>query len=234
LLHRESLVEAYKLGVGMKGEDDDNDDSVGAAIQRGLEYMQRQDFRSDWKVEKTKPDINAVVTVVLDGSGSTAPYLKLLRGMVFDLRMLMKANYPRVRFEFVMFSGDARRFKEEEEEEFWQSFPGGGTNYQAGWETALSTLDKEYPRANWDRYLVTAGDFEDFGDVRKVGAFYDKILDEIEFHANVMVGARGQPDLWKWVLDRSRRDERVGSVDLTGRAAATIGDFRKLLKNPEN
>ena len=213
-----------------EGKDPSYDLTEAAAV--GFAYMQPN---VDWVVKgtkyKPKPDINAVVTFVLDASGSTASHYQAFKKMVFDFKALIKSNYKEVKFNFVVFDSES---KEVDEEQFFRIKLGGGTDYATGLNHVLQIQQEKYPIANWDRFSFFFGDLED-GNMERSLALLQELVDESSYVGMVRGSDWGMgTNALRSGAEQMHADSKYfGYVDLDKRKEVTIEDLRKLLKNDQ-
>jgi hypothetical protein len=236
MLPAQILMNAVKKGIGATGEFSPDDVDMADLAEVGIPWMHP---RQDWVVksmkEKPVPDINAVVTFVMDASGSTKPYWDIYKRMIFDLKTLIKHNYSNVVFRWVVFDTAAKIV--DGEKEFFQIQLGGGTSYKAGVDKVRELQEESYPRGEWDRFSFFFGDMDDFGD-EGAGAFRS-LVEESEFVGALRTGPEsvyypelnGLYDLNDELKALSEEDSGFGYVDLGARRNYNIEDLRRLLKN---
>ncbi len=196
-------------------------------VEEGFMMLQ---LNRDWVVkaqkEKPKPDLNAVVTFVVDGSGSTAPYYPQFKRMVFDLKTLLKYSYRQLVFKFVVFDTNAH---EVAEEKFFRIRLGGGTSHLSGIEKVESIYQNHFPRSQWDRFTFFFGDLEEGGQV--VDGF-QRLSESSEYVGVVKAGSAEQYyDLPQKLKNLSEDSSRIGYVDIGEDAQYDLEHLKKLLKN---
>ncbi|MBY0369321.1 SpoVR family protein [bacterium] len=189
---------------------------------------------SDWHVrdhdEEKRPEINAQVTYVLDGSGSMmGERLRVAKKVAYDLKVLLEQKYPKVVFRYVIFDSAAHVYVDAEE--FFSREFGGGTDYATGLRKVVK-VQEDFPRAKWDRYVVGLGDLEDF-DIPETISALAKVLEQTEFTAFVKTARAG----WTSELEKHMRrleadDPYFGFHDLDNSLNYSPIIFRRLFKKP--
>ncbi len=230
---------AYGLGLytdeaedSVDGGEEDEEDPADI-ILRGLEIIRPSDIVVESFSKTKEPDINAQVTIAMDLSGSMIPYYAVAKKVIYDLKALLAANYPKLVFRFVVFDSEAHAY--EDEDEFFRAKLGGGTNYKAGFEKVLE-VQEEFPIAKWDRFVVAIGDLEDFFDPSELSPTVDQVYDQSSYMGVVKVGRYWEGfenKLAEFFQQMSSSRDWLGYVDLEDRDNPRIEDFRKLFKNDE-
>lgn len=234
LLPLEVLLNASKKGAG-KSASRDEDLALGdfeSWIEEGLTALLPEDF----VVRKTKvlpkPDMNAVITFVMDQSASVAGFLGYLKRMSFDIKTLVKTSYKGVQFRFVVFDSAAHDLKSDENK-FFRAQLGGGTSYAEGLKKVNEIYASEYPRSQFDRYTLIYGDLEDF-DVPQTMQEAQKIINQGEFvgwvHASRYDVDTG---LGAYAFELSETNPYVGYVQIRDPKNYSIKDIKVLFKNEE-
>jgi uncharacterized sporulation protein YeaH/YhbH (DUF444 family) len=173
--------------------------------------------------------MNAVMTFVMDGSGSFMDYYEMARRMIYDMKVLLKQNYKAVEFRFVVFDMKAH---EVTEKQFFTIQLGGGTSYAEGVKLAHGIFENNYPRNEWDRFTTILGDLEDSPE--QAMSEMKSLADDSEYVA-VVRGSEweGMDELKNQVQAESQNSPYFGFVDLGKRKVYDINDLRKLFKNEE-
>lgn len=232
LLPDEIINNAIKRGVGVGyGEGIDPFDDLSLALEMGFERLQPRDIVVKSKVPKKVPDTKAVVTFVLDASGSTANYMEAFKRFVYDMEAVVRANYKGFAFKYILFDTQAHVMKTKKD--FFRAQLGGGTYYSVGIKKAKEVFEKEFPRSQWDRYTFILGDMEDF-DSNQAMADIKILLDNSEYFGAV-AGLHGSGD-WAalhaplWGLSQSA--ENVGYTVISSDGTYSIHNIKEVLKNP--
>lgn len=236
LLPDEVLNNAMKRGVGViageEGEDPFED--LTDTLEAGFERLQPKDIVVKSKVPDKKPDIKAVVTFVLDASGSTANYMEAFKRFVYDVESLVRASYKGFAFRYIIFDTEAHVLKNKRD--FFRAELGGGTLYSAGIKKAQELFEKEYPWASWDRYTFLLGDMDDFSPEQ---AFNDikKLLESSDYFG-VVAGLHGIGGGWTNEFNERLRSEslenkQLGHTVLDADGGYRIENIREVLKNTD-
>jgi uncharacterized sporulation protein YeaH/YhbH (DUF444 family)/spore cortex formation protein SpoVR/YcgB (stage V sporulation) len=142
-------------------------------LQEGFRLIQPADYVVSDRDVTVIPEINAVVAIWMDMTGSMWGLpTQMAREFLFNLKAILKARYKKVEFRYVGFSDAAKEF---EEDKFFNSFFGGGTNYFTGINKTKEILDT-YSPAKWDKFSVGFGDAEDGVDTTKAIEKYKELL----------------------------------------------------------
>ena len=233
----EILINALKKGQGaMAAEEKDPEEDLLETVQAGFAVMNPE---RDWVVRSyqdvPKPEVNAVVNFVLDGSISAWSHYKTYKRFVYDMKVLLESNYKNVKFNFFVFDGEAHRAKDEAE--FFRMEFGGGTSYVKGMELVRKVQEEEFPHKQYDRFSFILGDLEDWNP--EIAPTLDKLIDESEYVGMI----RGTDwdyhptdgfDFWGHAQQLHSSNKYFGFLDLGARKDYTIDDLRHLLKNDEN
>ena len=126
----------------------------------GIEQVpfRREDerYRHPEVVERTEK--NVVVVNIRDVSGSMREGKRELVERTFTpLDWYLTGKYDRA--EFVYIAHDAEAW-EVERDDFFGIRSGGGTRISSAYELAAEILEERYPWAEWNRYVLAAGDSE--------------------------------------------------------------------------
>lgn len=220
-------------GVVQEGRDPDQED-LAEIFEGGFALMQPRDYQVKSKTITKKPEIKAVVTFVLDASGSTARYMEAFKRFVYDIEMLIAANYKGFAFEYIIFDTQARVMKSKRD--FFRSKLGGGTLYYVGTERARKLFQDKYPRNAWDRYTFLMGDMEDFSPDKAFASIKD-LLDETEFFGTVAglhsAGFGPFLELLKRIQTEVGSNPAMGLTVLDQDGGYGINHIREVLRNEE-
>lgn len=198
-------------------------------LRRGMQKITISDWRVRAYDDDPQPEINAVVFFLMDGSGSMGgTRLAVAKKFFYDLRAILMKCYPKVEFRFVTF--DTKAVIHKKAEDFFKLELLGGTDYTAGLKKTIEA-QLEFPRAQWDRYVIGVGDMEDGGD--DIIETYKRLAAQTEFTA--MVRTAEYEDTWGLGPEFKRiaqEDEFVGYLDLAPDLKYAPSVFRELFKNP--
>ncbi len=215
-----------------RGEDPFAD--LNEAFNAGLEVMQPRDWVVKNRKPTRKPEVKAVVTFVLDGSGSVGKYLEAFKNFVHDVETLVQANYKGFAFRYILFDTEAHLLKDKNA--LFRAELGGGTMYEKGLEKARWLHEEEYPRATWDRFTFLMGDMEDF-DVQKAIAKIKQLMDESEF-VGVVAGVRNPEwiaglELLQWSVSEAPNNPKLGVTVLNPDGSYELKHIKEVLKNED-
>lgn len=176
LLWHHIAMRAYELQLAVLKKEGKPIDKINPfhAIREGMKYIQPNDYIVRDKIEKPKPDFDAVLVVNVDLTGSMmGDRIKMAKNLVFNLKALLSAQYKNVKIHYVGFDSTAQEYPESK---IWTAWKGGGTAYAPALKEDQKILAK-YPTSRWNHFVLTIGDGET-GD----GAEYVSILNEMSKH----------------------------------------------------
>jgi hypothetical protein len=233
------IIMQNALGRGIQDKLADGEDplaDVDSTFDAGFENLQPRDIVVQSRRPAKRPDVKAVVTFVLDGSGSVAKYLEAFKRFVHDMKTVIAANYKGVAFRFIFFDHEAHILKDEIA--LFNMELGGGTSYSLGINKAKELFEEEYPRSQWDRYTFVMGDMEDSPE-RTAGPVQE-LRDVTEF-LGVVAGLHhrhdpnGQFSLTGLFQPMAQSEPNVGWTLISPDGEYTIQNIREVLKNePED
>jgi uncharacterized sporulation protein YeaH/YhbH (DUF444 family) len=172
---------------------------------------------------------------MVDFSGSMGrEVLNTAKRMVYDLQAILRSRYQGTEFRFVAFDGNGHIMKDLTE--FLQLQLGGGTNYEAGFKM-VEDDQVNFPRNEWDRYIVGLGDMWDFGSPEGVMKQVETLKEQTEFMGMIQTEISGpgaqKPPLATALENLANQDEYVGFVYLPSADAYVPKMFKKLFKNKD-
>lgn len=231
---REILKNAYKRGMPTQEEldRDGEEEEDYDYIKKGLARLKPE---RDWVVKDVSPipnpDINALVVFEMDMSGSMESFKKTVKKILYDLRALLSTKkYKNVKFKFVVFNAEATVF--DNAEDFFRFQPNGGTVYHRGWDKAVEIF-KDFPEAQWDRYVITSGDmYEDFSSEEERA--FTAMKEQSQYVATIAVNdspGRQASSLEGYLERMAQEDDFVGFVKVAPQSSYTPLIFRPLFKN---
>jgi len=240
LAEDESYEQAYQMGIARFLKERKTLDEIKAMpkkaiIMHGLAVMEDPDFRARDSYTIPDPDVNALVTVVLDLSGSMDVAVPVARQMIYDMRAILMRKYKGIKFKFVSFDGKGHVY--DTLEEFLSNDLGGGTSYVEGFKPVLNKIYPQFPAGQWDRFFVLMGDFGDFP--RQPGEFtklLDAIANESQYSSAVLFNlynAGAENELYQYFNSKSKSDDYVGFLEINPPDSYKPIMFRKLFKNKE-
>jgi spore cortex formation protein SpoVR/YcgB (stage V sporulation) len=230
MLPQEIVDNAFKRGVGSQIESGKNPfDDISDTIADGFEMLQPRDWVVKSARPTKKPDVKAVVTFVLDASGSTAMFMESFKRFVHDMETLVRANYKGFDFRYIVFDTAAHVMKTKDE--FFRAELGGGTLYKMGIERARKLFEDEYPRAKWDRYTFVLGDYEDFGT--EAMPSIERLLEESDYFGAVagLYRSEQEVELFSAIGAASETNEAIGKTVLDDEGGYTIRNLKEVLRN---
>lgn len=176
-----------------------NPDNASAIelFEQGIRTVKSADMYRSTQEPQPSPDIEAVVVLARDASGSMmGPRTDLARKFAKLVKLLIEHQYPQgVTFEYFLFDTVAERV--ETEEEFWTTSKWGGTSYEAGAVAVRDRLKEAYE--GYDKFVVVIGDGETWDGAGTVSAYAD-IVENCRnekvggFVSTVVVKSQGVPD----------------------------------------
>ncbi|MGE0763999.1 MAG: SpoVR family protein, partial [Bdellovibrionales bacterium] len=202
-------------------------------IQKGFTLLEGRDIIVKDYTPQPEPDVNAVVFVKMDLSGSYTGFVKRTKQMLFDMRALLLHKYKKVKFVFIGFDGQA--VATEDLDEFLKLQLGGGTDYATAFKKTIE-LFSQYPINKWDRFSVLAGDFEDFDTEPNMEGVLDEMRQGVRFMAGVRMAYRtgsGQARVEDLYRHWSSDDPYVSFVDLAPDNEYSPLTLRQIFKNDQ-
>lgn len=159
-------------------------------VREGFKLLDEDDYIIRSKREIMVPSFDAVVVVNIDTSPSMTEHrLNLVRNLVYNIRELFRAVYPNVKFHFVALSSGAKEFPENK---IWTAKMSGGTNYAPALKETKKILSN-YPRSQWNHYVIFAGDSE-LGDLDDFMKEFTAIKKTLQFFGLVVTQDPGAQD----------------------------------------
>lgn len=231
MLPHEIMENALKRGIGAKaGADEDPFEDLTETFAEGFDHLQPRDWVVKSKRPVKKPDIKAVVTFVLDASGSTQHYFEAFKRFVNDMEAVIRYNYRGFDFRYIIFDTKAHIMKNRDE--FFRGKLGGGTYYSVGLKETTKLFQEFYPRSQWDRYTFLLGDMEDFNP-QEAMADIRKLLDESEYFGTVagLYSDPGNIELMTAIMGEAQNNEAVGVTIIDKDGGYRIENIREVLKN---
>jgi uncharacterized sporulation protein YeaH/YhbH (DUF444 family)/spore cortex formation protein SpoVR/YcgB (stage V sporulation) len=132
---------------------------LGDLIREALPLMEPGDIRVAGHMEKPLPDMEAVLVVNLDMTGSmSGDRFENAMNLIYNVEALLKAKYKNVTIVYVGFDSVAKELKRDQ---FYSQFWGGGTNYASAAKLDREILsDERFPLSKYSHYIMTIGDAE--------------------------------------------------------------------------
>ena len=119
-------------------------------------FIEKLDLRYNNRVQRKRPQAQAVMFCVMDVSGSMDEQRKDLAKRFFMLLYLfLKRNYERIDVVFIRHHTVA---KEVSEEDFFHSRESGGTVVSSALKLVTEVIHDRYPPSQWNIYCAQASD----------------------------------------------------------------------------
>ncbi len=163
---------------------------IHALLGQGIRGIAADDYYVKNRTEHQRPKQRAVVVVVMDFSGSMmgVPH-QVAAKMVFNLKALLKSEYPEVEFRYVVYDTKAQEMNEEDVFGKHPKFLGGGTSNVVGYEKGAEIL-AQYPYDQWNKFLLGIGD-AGANDGPETIAIVEKIYPQLQYMAFVYTNVAG-------------------------------------------
>lgn len=198
-------------------------------MKEGLRYIQP----SDWKVHDSAPvplpDVNAVVVIWMDMTGSMmGKPIEMAKQFMFNLKTLLGTKYKNVTFRYVGFTTVAKEY--ETETSFFRDFLNGGTDYNCGIEKTREIL-AEYNPSQWDKFTFGIGDAED-GNGATSSQSLREMAQETQYSAFIQtqIGWNSpDPTFMGTVKELAASDEFFGHAELTPAEESGISVLKQIL-----
>ena len=229
--YRRGLQEA--LGKQRAEEEGVDPHDTQAVIKRGISLLRRD---VDWVVKgmkpKPAPNVNAVVFILLDTSGSMIPHHIVIKQALYDMRALLMRGYKNIQFKFV--TANTKTFVYDTFEQFMKFAPNGGTSSAAGFR-GVTALYPQYSASQYDRFVISAGDMDEqfTADVQeaftemKEGSRFTGVI-KIHRQENELGAA-----MTNFFRQMAGQDEFVGYAEIIPHESYTPLMFKKLFKNED-
>jgi sporulation protein YhbH len=119
---------------------------------------------------------NALIMAMMDVSGSMDDFKKyLVRMTLWWIKKYLERIYDGLEFVFIIHD---TRAEEVDEEKFFKSSTGGGTNISSAYELGLKVLDERYPYKEWNIYSFHFTDGENWdNDNEKAINYANELLE---------------------------------------------------------
>lgn len=135
-------------------------DQVRDDIDTSLLYIEDDDMRYKMVTEQYEPSSSAVIIAMMDISGSMSSEKKYLaRSFLFWMNEFLKKTYQNVQIRFIVHTTEAKFV---DEKDFFKIGEWGGTYCHTAFDLANYTLETEFPKDEWNRYVIYSSDGEDF------------------------------------------------------------------------
>lgn len=202
---------------------------------KGLELMPKSAIRVKAREPVERPEMNAVVFIELDLSGSMSDQeINTAKNIAFNLKYALLQRYDQVQFVYITFDTEAHVY--EDEEQFFKARLGGGTVYAAGIAKAREIAQEKYPQAVWDRYSLTMGDSGCFEPERSADEFR-QISEEFNYSGYIHLGpsdeepTQGLYSLIKAYTETNPKASRAAAVNSSTPELSGVKALEKIYGN---
>lgn len=122
--------------------------------------LREEDKRHKYPEITTEYEKNAVVVFIRDVSGSMRKKKRRLVERVFTpIDWYLTGKYDNAEFVYIVHDSEAW---ETERQDFFGVESRGGTKISSAYELAQEILESRYPWSEWNRYVISSGDGENF------------------------------------------------------------------------
>jgi sporulation protein YhbH len=185
-------------------------------------------FKSFNEIEEFRN--NALILAMMDVSGSMDDFKKyLVRLTLWWIKKYLERIYDDLEFVFVIHD---TRAEEVDEEKFFKSSTGGGTNISAAYELGLKILDDRYPSKEWNIYSFHFTDGENWdNDNEKAIAYANELLARSKRLYYGQVGESSSGNFNKVLEENIRENERL-VISLIKRQEEIVIGIENFLRQP--
>ncbi|ANH74928.1 YeaH/YhbH family protein [Ralstonia insidiosa] len=163
-------------------------------------FIEKLDLRYNNRVQRKRPQAQAVMFCVMDVSGSMDEQRKDLAKRFFMLLYLfLKRNYERIDVVFIRHHTVA---KEVSEEDFFHSRESGGTVVSSALKLVTEVIHDRYPPSQWNIYCAQASDGDNWAGDSELCAqlLRESILPVTQYFAYIEVVSTEPQNLWEEYL----------------------------------
>ena len=163
-------------------------------------FIEKLDLRYNNRVQRKRPQAQAVMFCVMDVSGSMDEQRKGLAKRFFMLLYLfLKRNYERIDVVFIRHHTVA---KEVSEEDFFHSRESGGTVVSSALKLVTEVIHDRYPPSQWNIYCAQASDGDNWAGDSELCAqlLRESILPVTQYFAYIEVVSTEPQNLWEEYL----------------------------------
>lgn len=163
-------------------------------------FIEKLDLRYNNRVQRKRPQAQAVMFCVMDVSGSMDEQRKDLAKRFFMLLYLfLKRNYERIDVVFIRHHTVA---KEVSEEDFFHSRESGGTVVSSALKLVVEVIQERYPPSQWNIYCAQASDGDNWAGDSELCAtlLRESILPVTQYFAYIEVVSTEPQNLWEEYL----------------------------------
>ncbi len=204
-------------------------------LREGFKFIQPGDYVVVDREHTPRPDMNAVIVILMDMSGSTQGWtLKQSKLFTYNLRALLKQKYKGLEFRYVAM--DTRAFAFDDEKKFFKANLGGGNDYEVGFRKTEEILE-EFPRERWDRYVFGIGDTQDcVSPADRAITSVRELLEQVEFmgYLHVEDGRWGDTlknhGLYRAFEGLEKESPYFRMADITQKEGSDIEALKKIFK----
>jgi len=171
---------------------------------------------------------NALIMSMMDVSGSMDDFKKyLVRMTLWWIKKYLERIYDGLDFVFIIHD---TRAEEVDEEKFFKSSTGGGTNISSAYELGLKILDERYPTEEWNIYSFHFTDGENWdNDNDKAIGYARELLERSKRLYYGQVGESSSGNFNK-VLDENIKDNPRLVIALIKRQDEIVNGIEKFLR----
>lgn len=173
---------------------------------------------------------NALIMSMMDVSGSMDDFKKyLVRMTLWWIKKYLERIYDGLEFVFIIHD---TRAEEVDEDKFFKSSTGGGTNISSAYELGLKVLDARYPSSEWNIYSFHFTDGENWdNDNEKAISFALELLVRSKRLYYGQVGESSSGNFNK-VLEENIKDNEKLVIALIKRQEEIVNGIEKFLRQP--
>ena len=232
ILYERMAGDALALGYKLLADKGIENPLPNEAMSEGFKYLPEQNYVVKDRSKVPGPSVKAVVVFARDMSGSMhGEPNRMATEFFYHMKGLLAHRYDDIEFRFVGFSTVAEEFKEQE---YLTSFLNGGTDYGVGLSKSMEILG-EYSKNDYDRYLFTLGDFDDFGS-SAAATLVPEIAEQLQYSGYVMTTVYDyQSELSEQIKALTSESKYVGYAKIDPDNSSYIGALKDLFnKNEES
>ncbi|UCH89945.1 MAG: DUF444 family protein [Thermoplasmata archaeon] len=211
------------LKMNMKRHAMDGDPHIGD--------IQRDDFRFKSYNDEIEYRNNALILAMMDVSGSMDDFKKyLVRMTLWWIKKYLERIYDGLEFVFIIHD---TRADEVDEEMFFKSSTGGGTNISSAYELGLRVLIDRYPSSEWNIYAFHFSDGENWdNDNEKALSFAEEIMEKSKRLYYGQVGESSSGNFNK-VLDEHFGENSKLVISLIKTQDEIVNGIERFLRQPK-
>jgi sporulation protein YhbH len=190
--------------------------------------IHRDDLRFKSYNEIIEYKNNALIMAMMDVSGSMDDFKKyLVRMTLWWIKKYLEFIYDGLEFVFIIHD---TRAEEVDEEKFFKSSTGGGTNISSAYELGLKVLDERFPSGEWNIYSFHFTDGENWdNDNEKAIHYAGELLDRSKRLYYGQVGESSSGNFNK-VLEENITDNDRLIISLIKRQEEIVNGIENFLR----